>query len=232
LKKYYHNGLLDSVRFNHAFLEGQRKKLGEYAYACQYDQSPIPRGQECFDTSKIKCRNAPPYDSFVQLCRFWDKSAGVSKGDYTAGVLLGRMQDNTFWVLDVIRGRWNSFARETVMKETAERAGEAVLIGLEKERGSGGVHSRSISIRNLAGFSVKTAPITGSKEQRADAFSTQVNAGNVYCQVASWNKEYLEELQYFPFGTHDDQVDASAGAFKFVLDYKPAQIVCSEFSFV
>jgi predicted phage terminase large subunit-like protein len=168
----------------------------------------------------------------VQLCRFWDKSAGVSKGDYTAGVLMGRMPDGSFWVLDVIRGRWNSFEREAVMREIAERDGEDVLVGLERERGSGGVDSRNMTIRNLAGFSVKTLAITGTKEQRADAFSTQVNAGNVFCQAASWNKEYLEELRYFPFGTHDDQVDASAGAFKLVLEYKPAQIICKEFSFV
>ena len=108
------------------------------------------------------------------------------------------------------------------MRETAERDGEHVVIGLEKERGSGGLDSRNMTIRNLAGFTVKSAPITGSKEQRADPFSTQVNSGNVFCQAASWNKDYLEELQYFPFGTHDDQVDASSGAFKYVLNYKPA----------
>jgi hypothetical protein len=60
LKKYYQNGLLDPVRFDVTFLDEQRKKLGEYGFACQYDQSPIPRGQSCFDTSKIRCKNAPP----------------------------------------------------------------------------------------------------------------------------------------------------------------------------
>ena len=232
LRKYYQGHLLDPVRFGLPFLTEMRDKLGEYAYACQYDQSPIPRGLGFFDTAQIRCMNAPPRDSFVQLCRFWDKAASVGKGDYTAGVLMGRTQNNDFWVLDVIRGRWNSSEREAVIRATAEQDGEHVLVGLERERGSGGLDSRNMTIRNLAGFSVKTAPITGTKEQRADPFSTQVNAGNVLCQVASWNKDYLEELQYFPFGTHDDQVDASAGAFRFVLEYKPAQIVCSEFSFV
>ena len=102
---------------------------------------------------------APPMDSFVQLCRFWDKAASVGKGDYTAGVLMGRTQDKTYWVLDVVRGRWNSFDRETVIRQTAERDGEHVLVGLEKERGSGGLDSRNMTIRNLAGFTVKSAQI-------------------------------------------------------------------------
>ncbi len=174
LQKYYKYGLLDPVRFKVDYLEEQRKKLGEYAYACQYDQSPIPRGQVFFDVSKIRCMNAPPPESLVQLCRFWDKAASVGKADYTVGVLMGRTADLSFWVLDVVRGRWNSFEREMVMRDTAERDGEHVIIGLEKERGSGGVDSRNMTIRNLAGFTVKSAPITGSKEQRADPFATQV----------------------------------------------------------
>jgi predicted phage terminase large subunit-like protein len=129
--------------------------------------------------------------------------------------------------LDVVRGRWNSHEREVVIRETAEQDGEHVLVGLEMERGSGGLDSRNFTIRNLAGFAVKSTPITGTKEQRAEPFSTQVNAGNVFCAIAAWNKDYLDELQYFPFGTYDDQVDASSGAFKLVAFYKPAQIECN-----
>jgi hypothetical protein len=28
-----------------------------------------------------------------------------------------------------------------------------------------------------------------------------------------WNKDYLDEIETFPLGSHDDQVDASSGAF-------------------
>jgi hypothetical protein len=70
LQKYYRDNLLDPVRFSHEFLAKRKAKLGEFGYACQYDQSPVPRGLGFFKTDNIRCMNAPPLDSFVQLCRF------------------------------------------------------------------------------------------------------------------------------------------------------------------
>ena len=37
--------------------------------------------------------------------------------------------------------------------------------------------------------------------------------GNLYIKRASWNEDYLEELCLFPAAPHDDQVDATSGAF-------------------
>jgi phage terminase large subunit-like protein len=41
--------------------------------------------------------------------RFWDLASTEAQAgadpDYTAGVLLGRHKDGTFWVLDVVRQR-------------------------------------------------------------------------------------------------------------------------------
>ncbi len=54
---------------------------------------------------------------------------------------------------------------------------------------------------------------TGSKELRADPFSSQANAGNVKIVRGKWNKKYIEELRQFPRGKNDDMVDASSLAF-------------------
>jgi phage terminase large subunit-like protein len=37
--------------------------------------------------------------------------------------------------------------------------------------------------------------------------------GNVRLVGGAWNSAYLDELCAFPEGPHDDQVDASSGAF-------------------
>ena len=65
----------------------------------------------------------------------------------------------------------------------------------------------------LAGYSVKTEPVSGAKTTRADPFSAQVNAGNVRMVKADWNKVVIEEMRGFPLAAHDDCVDAASDAF-------------------
>lgn len=120
-------------------------------------------------------------------------------------------------LLDVVRGQWDTAERERVMRQTAHIDGYDTRIGLEIEPGSSGIDSFVASVNNLAGFAVEKIAPVGSKEIRADAFSSQVNAGNVRCVQADWNRAYLDELAFFPSGTHDDQVDASAMAFRMLL---------------
>ncbi len=69
------------------------------------------------------------------------------------------------------------------------------------------------TVKALAGFDVHTEPVTGSKEHRAEPFAAQSEAGNVKVLRADWNHAWLTELCQFPHGKHDDQVDATAGAF-------------------
>jgi phage terminase large subunit-like protein len=40
---------------------------------------------------------------------------------------------------------------------------------------------------------------------------------------ADWNLAFITELRYFPFGTHDDIVDASSGAFSKLIQKKIAR---------
>ena len=65
----------------------------------------------------------------------------------------------------------------------------------------------------LAGYVVKTIPVSGDKQIRADPFAAQLNAGNVFLVRSPWNASFIEELRQFPSGRHDDAVDAVADAF-------------------
>jgi hypothetical protein len=79
--------------------------------------------------------------------------------------------------------------------------------------GQAGKAQAAAYIRMLAGYNVKAIRPTGSKEARATPVSAQAEAGNVKLVKADWNEPFLQEIELFPFGKHDDQVDAFSDAF-------------------
>lgn len=161
--------------------------------------------------------------------RAWDLASSTSEtADFTAGVLMakGEGEDSSYYVLEVIRGRWSPAQRDAIIKQTAEKDGTEVSIVIEEEGGSAG-RSQSLSLsRLLSGYQVSTIRPTGDKATRAAPLAAQVENGNVKILRGTWNTEYLEELQSFPdpLAMHDDMVDASSYAFNQLIEerrYRP-----------
>ena len=221
LKEHYKDGLMDPVRLPKEELEAERapEGLGEYGYAGQYGQDPVPSGGGKFKTHMI-LPGIPP-TRFKRVARFWDKAASEDAGAYSVGLLMARDHDNVYWVLDVIRKQWDSATRERVIRSTAKHDGRAVILGIEQEGGSGGKESAEATLARNPGRRTKIVQPRGDKVLRADEFSVFVNAGRVKIPVTfhdggtwqGWAATFIEELAHFPFSTFKDQVDAAAGAF-------------------
>lgn len=211
LRHFYVDGLMDTVRLSRPILEASKRELGEYGYAGQFMQSPIPAGGAMFRTDRIEVVAATVRGK--KSIRYWDKAGTAGGGAFTVGVLMSVDTQGCYWILDVIRGQWEASSRENIIRQTAEIDGEDVIVAVEQEPGSGGKESAQNTVKRLAGFRVRIDRPFGDKELRADPFAVQVNGGNVKLAKGVWNKEYLDELQYFPFSTYKDQVDASSGAF-------------------
>ena len=167
------------------------------------------------------CTAVPTSD--IKWVRYWDKAATdaveekayVERTPYTAGVLVGRTRQGTFYVADVKReqlspGKRNEMIQQTALEDEEEYG--AVTIWVEQEPGSGGKESAQISVRELAGFVVRTERVTGDKLGRAMPSSAQVEAGNVYLLKAPWNGPFVDEAHGFPIARIKDQVDAFSGA--------------------
>lgn len=222
-KNKYRNGLLDPIRLPQAILNDKKGELGQFGYAGQYEQSPLPSTGGMFQTDKFVIGTPPPPAAFSQVIRWWDKAATGAGGDHTAGVLMGITKDMhaipRFWVLDVFHEQVDSDTRERLIKQHANT--DCVFykniykVGIEQEPGSAGIDSAKATVRNLIGFAVIVEKATGSKVDRADPYSTQVNAGNVGLAKGRWNKVYIDQLKFFDEdSTKDDLVDASSGGFK------------------
>lgn len=156
----------------------------------------------------------PPSQVEVRV-RYWDRAATAGDGDYTVGVRMSRA-DGVYYIEDVVRGQWSPGERDRVIKQCAELDPPETHIWLEQEPGSSGVDSVQALIRMLAGHAVYADKVTGNKRYRAEPFAAQCEAGNVILVKGPWNQAYLDELVSFPDGEHDDQVDASSGAFSHV----------------
>jgi predicted phage terminase large subunit-like protein len=103
---------------------------------------------------------------------------------------------------------------QDVFKVTVDKDGRAVRQTIEKERGAAGTHVVDAFSRLMPGHNVKGKLPSGDKEVRAGPFSAAVERHDVFLVEAAWNEEYLLECESFPYGKHDDMVDASSGAFE------------------
>jgi predicted phage terminase large subunit-like protein len=185
---------------------------GERSWQALYQQNPTPKEGTLFKVGQLKVVDAVP--AGMQSVRGWDKAATEGAGDYTAGVRMsGPDEDGRYYVVDVVRERWDTAERDKQIRLTAEMDGRGVRVRGPQDPAAAGKSDAAAFVKLLAGFDVRTEPVSGSKELRAGPLSAQVNAGNVRLLRGDWNQAFVEELRSFPQGKFDDQVDAAADAF-------------------
>jgi len=215
----YVNGLMDPQRLPLSVLK-ERRTDGAYSFAGQYLQAPFPPGGGMFKDIFFNQRvRAAPYQA--KRVRYWDRASTQDGGCYTAGVLLARDAQGSYYVEHVVHGQWEPDERNEVMRAAAERDRLRYgphcepVIWTEAEGGSSGRDAMKGVARALAGFPVREHRATGKKEVRAEPWASQLAAKNVYLVAdGSWDVEgYIKEHVAFPLGKYKDQVDSSSGAF-------------------
>lgn len=158
-------------------------------------------------------------ESDYRWVRRWDlaatKAAKNRDPDYTVGVRMGRHQGTGQLVIShVARMRDTPDQVERMVKSMAQLDGPLVPIRMEQEPGASGVHLIDHYGRKvLWGRTFSGDRVSGDKVARAMPFATAANRGMVTLVRGPWNSAYVAECEAFPTGAHDDQVDASSGAF-------------------
>jgi predicted phage terminase large subunit-like protein len=164
----------------------------------------------------------------MQKVRYWDLAATAPKHgsdpDWTVGALVGH-KEGRYFVLDVRRMRGTPYDVEKLIKITSEEDGISTRIVMEQEPGSSGVNVIDHYARHVVpGFNFKGQKSNTSKKDRAGVFSAASEAGNVMLARATWNTPFLDECEVFPYGAHDDQVDAISGAIQALVSRKMKQV--------
>lgn len=149
--------------------------------------------------------------------RFWDMAATSGGGDYTVGALCCVTKDKRFHIEHILRFQGDPYEVERQIKSTARVDGLGVAIRMEQEPGSAGKTVIANYKRNvLMGYNFDGIGSSGDKVTRASSLSSFVKGRNVTMKLAPWNRDFLDEMQLFPRGAFDDQVDAVASAYNFL----------------
>ncbi len=166
-------------------------------------------------------------------------------GCYTAGVLMAKDKDGFYYVEHVVHGQWEPFQRNAIIASTALR--DRVRYGpkwepvvwIEEETGSTGKESFQRMAAQLSGYQVRSDKPTGSKDTRADPWSSACAAAIVKIVDNGESKNYgksdwdvegfvLEHCLFKPepgkrMGGFKDQVDAAGGAYNLLSGLKTGE---------
>lgn len=211
-------------RFSYAALMDRMDVLGERSFSALYQQKPMSDDGGMFRADWFTEINASELPARRIRVRAWDLAASKD-GDYTVGVLMSKDMDGNFYIENVIRFRGTSLEVEKKIFETAKNDGKSVRIVIPQDPGQAGKSQANNFIRRLAGYIIKAQRPTGSKETRAAAFAAQAEGGNVKMVRGTWNQVFTDELETFPLGTFDDQVDAASDAFNELLGPRKARVL-------
>jgi predicted phage terminase large subunit-like protein len=209
-------------RFSYNALMDRQDVLGERSFAALYQQKPMADDGGMFNAAWFE--NPAELPAKRVRVRAWDLAASAD-GDYTVGVLMSKDSNGIFYIENVVRMRGTPLEVEKLIFDTAKNDGRSVQIILPQDPGQAGKAQVQSFIRRLAGYIVKAVRPTGPKETRAAAFAAQCEAKNVKMVKARWNDCFTDELETFPLGVNDDQVDAAADAFNALLGPRKAAVL-------
>lgn len=155
---------------------------------------------------------------FERIVRAWDTASTAptenKNADWTVGVKMGRTSDGIFWILDIVRFQGTPRDVESVIRQTALADGVDVEIYMEQEPGASGKQVADHYLgRVLPEFYYQAIRATGKKAARAVPLSSQSQAGNVKIKRGLYLSTFFQEAEAFPYGPHDDQIDAASLAF-------------------
>lgn len=200
--------LLNPDRFPREVVDHDKVQMGARAFASQMQQNPSPREGAIFKETHFIKRAAPPSSARRILtvdCTFKD----AASSDFVV-VQAWASQAGRYYLLGQIRDRMNVSATMDAIREACERWHPLSVYVEDKANGPAVIDL----LRGELPMIVPWSPGRSGKVERAEAVAPVFEAGAVYFpeDEPAWWGAYTTEMQQFPMGKHDDQVDATTMA--------------------
>ena len=191
--------------FSQSVVERLRRDLGTHAFGAQYQQQP-----QSVEGNLLKMKWFPRYDErpdrsdYDRIVQSWDTASKSSElNDYSVCTTWLTRGDKAYLV-NVFRARLDyPSLRHKVKELKSEWNADLVLI---EDQGSGTSVLQDLGEKHCGLVGVRPK---GDKVTRMSTVSARIEGGHVHLpKEAQWLAALERELQMFPHGDHDDQVDS------------------------
>ena len=205
--------LLHPAREPLTVLNKVRVTLGEYNFAGQYQQLPVPLGGGLVKTKwlvYLEPHEFPEtYDSILQS---WDTASKTNQlADFSVCTTWG-IKGGKFYLLDVWRQRADfPELKRAVIALFLKYQPQTILV---EDKSSGTALIQELKESNI--YCIKSVIPKGDKAIRLFNKTVLFENGAVNLPAkASWLAEYVHELTSFPTAKYDDQVDSTTQALEY-----------------
>jgi predicted phage terminase large subunit-like protein len=208
--------LLHETREPQATLDAIRRVMGSRGFQAQYQQEPVP-----LEGTTVKRRWLRYYDDqpreFDLMVASWDTASTVGEAsDYSVGTVWG-LAGNECFLIDVIRGQFEFAVLRRHVLDLHQRYPSAVTLIEETDTG----RALAQDLRSTRDLRPILDPPRFDKLARMEAQSARFEAGEVLLpRSAPWLDAYLAELLAFPGGRHDDQIDSTSQALRYLTRHR------------
>jgi len=187
--------------------------LGNRKFAALYQQRPRPDDGNILDSSKLIRIDAGQVPKMALKVRRWDLAFSDKQGaDFVSGALVGIDDAGRVYILHMkrLKGKWPQ--TKPVIIQAALDDGADVGVAIEANGTQLGYYDDIRQDRRMVGRLVVPDKPEGSKEMRASIWGSRLEDELIYVVRGEWNQALFDEMDAFPNGEHDDQVDAISGA--------------------
>jgi predicted phage terminase large subunit-like protein len=192
-------------------LDQLKRELGSHVFTAQYQQMPVPAGGHLIERKWVHYYDDPiepqPGDTIIQS---WDTASKTGPLNDWSVCVTALVRRGVVYVLDVYRAKLK-FPDLLRMVEEQARTWQARKLLIE-DAASGTQLIQHLYHNDPRGVPQPSACTPdGDKISRMAGHTARLEAAKVlFPRNALWLADFLHELLAFPFGRHDDQVDALA----------------------
>ena len=192
-------------------LENHKKTMSSYNFSAQYQQNPIPEKGNVIDFNDFSFFDSNLDLSQATTFQSWDIALKDGKDNDYSVCVTGKLERDILYIQDIRRFKLDIYNLINEMHRLKETLKASYVIVEDT--------SVTVHLQQLIDFYTYKYKPRGDKIVRANSASFYIKSGRVkLLNNTAWIDEFRAEINAFPNGKHDDQVDTLSQLIDFTLN--------------